>query len=132
MHLTLYSDGGSRGNPGPSAFGFVIYDKSKKLMEEGKFIGKQTNNVAEYMGVYAGIIKAKELGATRLDIILDSELIVRQLNGQYKIKNNNLKKIHKNILSELGEIKWNVKHVKRDLNKEADAVVNMVLDSYEK
>ncbi len=129
MHLTLYADGGARGNPGPAAGGFVIYHKGKKLEEGGKFLGNQTNNVAEYLAVYMGVIKARELGATKLDIILDSELIVKQLNREYKVRKKELYKIYKDILKELDRIEWTAKHVKRELNKEADAIVNMILDA---
>jgi ribonuclease HI len=131
MHLILYSDGGSRGNPGPSAFGYVIYNLDRKqIANGGKYLGKSTNNIAEYMGVYAGVLKAKELGAIELQIYLDSQLIVRQLNGQYQVKQPELIKIYDKLMIELKDIKWTVKHIPRKQNAEADAIVNMVLNTH--
>jgi ribonuclease HI len=131
MHFKMYTDGGSRGNSNtsPAAIGFVIYDQSNRVIIKGsKYIGKATNNVAEYMALYYGLIKIKELNCTKVDLFLDSELVVKQVQGKYKIKNDNLKKINDKIMVELKDIEWTITHVRREYNKEADALVNQELD----
>lgn len=128
--MTLNTDGGARGNPGPSGIGIVLRNDSKEIIFElGKCIGIGTNNVAEYTALVTGIEKALEKGATSLSCFLDSELIVKQLNGLYKVKNKDLKvywdKI-KNLEKKFKEISY--KHVYREDNKEADLLVNKALD----
>jgi ribonuclease HI len=126
----MYTDGGARGNPGPSAIGVVIYDKNnKKISEISKYIGTTTNNVAEYTALYIGVLKLKELKCKEVDMYLDSELIVRQLNGQYRIKDRKLKELYNKVTESLEGIEWKAMHVKRNLNKEADALVNKALDN---
>jgi len=130
MKLIINADGGSRGNPGPSASGVVIYDEKGKLIEKfGKFLDKQTNNYAEYMGVIIAMEKAIELGADELEFKLDSELLVKQLNREYKVKSESLAqlflKIH-NLQANFKKVVY--KHVYREQNKEADEMVNKVLD----
>ncbi|HSE28984.1 MAG TPA: reverse transcriptase-like protein [Candidatus Saccharimonadales bacterium] len=129
-HLIIYADGGSRGNPGPSASGFVILDSSEKLIfEGGKYLGITTNNQAEYNAVRFALDKARELGGREIEVRLDSLLVVNQLNGVYQIKNRDLWPIHtyiKNISKEFKHISFS--HVRREFNKEADAMVNKILD----
>ena len=130
-HLNLYTDGGSRGNPGPAAAGFVIIDDSGKTLEaEGRFLGEATNNQAEYQGLIIGLEKLKEVGADTVTVYMDSELIVKQLLREYKVKNAELAILFVkawNLTLEFKKI--NFVHVLRDKNKEADAQVNKALDA---
>lgn len=128
--VIIYSDGGSRGNPGPSAAGFVIMNKDGEVVcEGGAYLNHTTNNVAEYEAVYLGLEKAQELGVKRIDFRVDSQLVVNQLNGVYKIKNLDLRPIHDRIveLSQQFE-KVTYAHVLREYNQLADGVVNKILD----
>jgi ribonuclease HI len=130
MHYKMYTDGGSRGNPGPAAIGYVIYNSNNVKVNSGtKYIGNTTNNVAEYMALYYGIQQLKQINCTKIDLFLDSELVVKQVQGKYKIKNDNLKKINDKIMIELKDIEWTITHVRREYNKEADALVNQTLDN---
>lgn len=129
--IIIYSDGGSRGNPGPSAAGYVIKDKNNKLVYEGgAYLGITTNNQAEYHGVRLGLEKANELGAKTIDYYIDSMLVVNQLNGQYVIRNRELWPIHeriKELISEFEKVAF--RHVKREFNQQADSMVNKILDA---
>jgi len=128
---TIYSDGGSRGNPGPSAAGYIIKDKSDRLIYEGgAYLGITTNNQAEYHGVRLGLEKAKEMGIKSVDSYVDSMLVMNQLNGQYVIRNRELWPIHERI-KELTEQfdKVTFRHVKREFNQQADGMVNKILDA---
>ncbi len=128
--VVVYCDGGSRGNPGPSALGVVIKTIKGEIIEEiGEYLGIQTNNYAEYSAVIAAIDKLNELDVKEADFYLDSELAVRQLNGQYKVKNEGLKALHSKVLNSIGTMNISFTHVYREDNKEADAMVNQVLDS---
>ncbi len=130
--VVVYCDGGSRGNPGPSALGVVIKTIKGEIIEEiGEYLGIQTNNYAEYSAVIAAIDKLNELDVKEADFYLDSELAVRQLNGQYKVKNEGLKALHSKVLNSIGTMNISFTHVYREDNKEADAMVNQVLDSQE-
>lgn len=131
MHLIINADGASRGNPGPSAIGVIIKTPDNtKLVELSRFIGLGTNNEAEYIAVLHAIKEAKKLGATSITLFLDSELIVRQLQGIYKVKSVNLKKYYREITSLLGDFKAvSIQHVQRSLNSEADSLANKALDS---
>ena len=128
--LTIYTDGGARGNPGPGGIGVVIYDANrKKLAEISEPIGHATNNQAEYKAVIAAMKKAKELGAEELEFYLDSELIVKQLKREYKVKNADLAPLFLQIYNlEIGFKKVNFHHVPRERNKEADALANKAMD----
>ena len=130
MQLTLYADGGTRGNPGPSAAGAVLKDSSGKVIARiSKFLGTATNNQAEYAALIFGCEKACELGATELSIFLDSELVVEQISGRWKIKVPHLKKAAEKAHALLaGFKKWEIKHIPREKNFEADKLVNDVLD----
>lgn len=131
--IIAYSDGGSRGNPGPSASGYVLMDASEKVIYEGgTFLGITTNNIAEYQAVYLGLEKALELGATVVDFRLDSLLVVNQMNGIYRIKNAELAPINDRIRELMRQFdKVTFTHVRREYNKLADGMVNKILDEHE-
>ncbi len=130
--LIIYADGGSRGNPGPSASGFVILDAEERLIfEGGKYMGITTNNQAEYHAVKLALEKAVELRPRRISFRLDSQLVVNQLNGTYQIRNRDLWPIHVSIKELVGKFeKVTFMHVRREFNKEADAMVNKILDQH--
>jgi len=123
-------DGGSRGNPGPAAVAAIATDPSGEvLVERSETIGEATNNVAEYRALLLGIERASELGASELELVGDSELIVRQVKGEYKVKDATLRKLHaevKRALRSFGD--WSIRHVRREQNAEADRLVNQALD----
>lgn len=126
----LYTDGGSRGNPGPSASAIVICNLDNTVVEKsGKFLGTATNNQAEYTALLMGLERAKELGIKDLQVMMDSELVVKQIKGLYKIKNDQLIPIYekiKNLKSSFDNLSFT--YVPRALNKEADGEVNRILD----
>ena len=130
MKLTVNVDGGARGNPGPAAIGVIVRDETGGvLLERGEKIGSATNNVAEYKALILGIELAKELGADQVEMIGDSELIVKQVQGKYKVKNEGMKPLHAEAKAALaGFDSWEIRHVKRELNKDADRIVNEALD----
>lgn len=132
--LIIYTDGGSRGNPGPSAYGYVILSESNEIIhEEGKYLGINTNNFAEYTALIESLKKAHHLGAKIIEIRMDSELIVRQMTGVYKIKQPHLQELAKKCFEYLSKFtEYKFKHVRRELNKEADKQVNIALDEAEK
>jgi ribonuclease HI len=129
--LTVNVDGGARGNPGPAAIGVVVRNDDGAVVEAvGETIGRQTNNVAEYKALLRGIELASAHGATVVELIGDSELVVRQIEGRYKVKNADLKPLHakaKEMLSDFDN--WEIRHVKRAQNSDADALVNQALDN---
>ena len=130
MKLIAYADGASRGNPGPAAYGAVLCDlDGVELDVWGNPIGRATNNVAEYHGAIAAVEAAIERGATELELRLDSELIVRQLEGRYRVRNKQLKPLF-DQLSALTESldTFHATHVRRHLNQRADAMANEALD----
>ncbi len=131
MRLTVHVDGGSRGNPGPAAIAAVVSDENGEIVHEAKeTIGRATNNVAEYRALLLGIERAKQLGATEVDLVGDSELIIKQVRGEYKVKDAGLKPLHSAAQTALGDFsEWSLRHVKRHLNAEADALVNQALDA---
>jgi ribonuclease HI len=128
--LTVNVDGGARGNPGPAAIGVVLRDAGGEVLaERGERIGKATNNVAEYRALLAGIELAAEHGATELELIGDSELVVRQVEGRYKVKDGTLRELHGEVKRALaGFDAWTIAHVRREKNAEADRLVNAALD----
>ena len=130
MKLIINTDGGSRGNPGPAAIGVVIKNGTGKvLFKQGKCIGNTTNNQAEYQAVVWAIEKAKELSGTELEFRLDSELVVKQLNCEYKVKDAGLAQQFLKIFNARSKFKSvSFRHVRRELNEEADAMVNEALD----
>ncbi len=127
---TLRCDGGSRGNPGPGALGFVLADPAGAEIEaRGEYLGQVTNNVAEYRSLIAGLSAAVRHGAQPLCVAMDSELVVRQMTGRYRVKNAGLKPLHeqaKEVLKQLGRVRWT--SVPREDNGRADALVNEALD----
>jgi len=132
VKAVLYADGGSRGNPGPAAYGAVLFDANGETLREiSDFLGVSTNNVAEWSGLIAGLEAALELGVDELEVRLDSELVVRQLSGVYRVKQAHLIPLHAKAKSLLRRFSHSrVAHVRRALNKEADKLVNQVLDAH--
>ncbi|MCX8031509.1 MAG: ribonuclease HI family protein [Thermodesulfovibrionales bacterium] len=130
MRGILYCDGASRGNPGHAGIGVVLLlDGYKKTISE--YIGVTTNNVAEYKALLIGLQEAKKEGIKDIEINLDSELIVKQIRGIYKIKSPNLKSLYNEVITCLGEFrKFYINHIPRALNKEADKLANAALDKY--
>ncbi len=128
--VLVYTDGGSRGNPGPGAAGFVISDKSgNKLAAKGLFLGKVTNNVAEYTAVIEALKCSVNAGARIVTVYSDSELVVKQINGQYRVKSPQLKPFFSQVQELLSRFSsWKFVHVLREKNAEADRLVNMALD----
>jgi len=128
--IVAHIDGGSRGNPGPAAAGFVLSDsKGTRLQSKAVVLGRATNNVAEYTGLIRAIEAAGKMGAEELTVWSDSELLVRQINGQYKVKSELIAPLFQQAIDLLGQFKsWNVHHVTREKNKEADRLVNQALD----
>jgi ribonuclease HI len=128
--LTVNVDGGARGNPGPAAIAAVVRDGDGELVaERGERIGRATNNVAEYRALLLGIALASELGAEELELVGDSELIVRQVEGRYKVKHADMKELHAQVKKALAPFQsWSIRHVKRAQNADADALVNRALD----
>jgi probable phosphoglycerate mutase len=127
----LSTDGGARGNPGPAAYGYVLEsDDGHVLDARGEAIGVATNNVAEYRGLIAGLEKALELGVTEVEVVSDSELVVRQMQGDYKVKNETLRELHgraRELAGRLGKVSYTA--VRRAHNEVADRLVNDALDS---
>jgi ribonuclease HI len=123
-------DGGARGNPGPAAIAAVVQDPGGEVLEErGERIGEATNNVAEYRALLLGIERAAALGASEVELVGDSELIVRQVKGEYKVKDATLRELHRQVVSALKPFeRWSIRHVRREENTEADRLVNRVLD----
>ncbi|MBL7214478.1 MAG: phosphoribosylglycinamide formyltransferase [Phycisphaerae bacterium] len=128
--IIIHTDGGSRGNPGPGGAGFTLEDeKGNQLMARGIYLGETTNNIAEYTAIKEALKAAEELGAESIKLFSDSELLVRQLNGQYKVKSDNLKDYYIDCMALLGGFKgWQVTHVYREQNSRADALANEAMD----
>lgn len=128
--VTLYADGGSRGNPGPSACGYVLLDENDQvLVDKGIYLGITTNNQAEYQGLKSGLEEARRMGAKEVDVRLDSLLVINQMKDVFKVKNRDLWPIHQSIKELAGTFrKVTFTHVPRELNKMADAAVNRALD----
>ena len=129
--LTVNVDGGARGNPGPAAIGVVVRNDDGAVVEQvGETIGEATNNVAEYRALLRGIELASAHGADEVELIGDSELIVRQIEGRYKVKHADMKELHAKAKKMLaGFDSWSIRHVKRAQNSDADKLVNEALDN---
>ncbi len=126
---TLHTDGGARGNPGPAGIGYVLRRQDGGPVKHGEYIGIATNNQAEYTALIKGLERSLQNGVTGLDCFLDSELIVRQLQGRYRVKNNGLRPLFNKVLAlaeKFDSISYH--HVPREKNKEADRLVNQVID----
>ena len=124
-------DGGARGNPGPAAVGVVVATPEGEVLERrAERIGEATNNVAEYTALLRGIERARELGASELELVGDSELVVRQVQGAYRVKQEHLRPLRAEVIAGLGAFdSWSIRHVRREHNAEADALVNEALDA---
>lgn len=130
--LIINTDGGARGNPGPAGIGLVIKDEAGQLVYSfGGYIGETTNNVAEYSALVKALEESFNLGGTDLRIQMDSELIVKQMTGVYKIKEPTLQELASKALTILNKFNsYSFVHVRREFNKEADALVNKALDNH--
>ena len=128
--LLIYIDGGSRGNPGPAGIGIVIFnEKRHKIKEFNKYIGIATNNIAEYNAAIYGLQEALIEKADEVELNLDSELVVQQLKGEYRVKNSNIRPLFEQTLHLIsGFKKVDIKHINRDKNKEADKLVNKAIN----
>ena len=131
MKLVVNVDGGARGNPGPAAIGVVIRDaEGEVITDAAEAIGMATNNVAEYRALLRGIELAAQHGASELELRGDSELVVKQVRGEYKVKDAGLKPLHAEVRQALSAFSgWSFEHVRREQNAEADALVNQALDA---
>ena len=131
MKARLSTDGGSRGNPGPAAYGYVLEaEDGHVLAAHGEAIGRATNNVAEYSGLVAGMEKAAEVGVDELEVVSDSELLVKQMQGEYRVKNEALQDLFlqaSRLARKLDDVEY--RHVKRAHNELADRLVNEALDA---
>ncbi|MFA5776736.1 MAG: ribonuclease HI family protein [Patescibacteria group bacterium] len=128
--MTINTDGGSRGNPGPGACGAILKDRNENVVaQKSKFLGICTNNEAEYQGLILGLETALEMGADSAEVLMDSELVIKQLKGEYRVKNAKLSPLYqkvKELEQKIGEVSYFA--VPREQNKLADAIVNKVLD----
>ena len=131
MTCTLFADGGSRGNPGPAASGAVLFAQDGSVIAEvGEYLGVATNNVAEWRALLAGLAKARELGFDDIAVRMDSELVVRQVTGVYRVKHADLIPLAAKARALLRDFKHvDIRHVPRKENAAADAVVNQYLDA---
>ena len=128
----LYSDGACRGNPGPAAVGAILYKEGSNdpLATISKKIGRATNNIAEYRALVEGLKCALELKCDNIIILLDSELVVKQIQGKYRVKNEQLRSLHQSVIELLNEYQsWTISHIPREKNKEADKLANQALDA---
>lgn len=144
MRLVIYTDGGARGNPGPAGIGVAMYRKGAKVTKEpkgakdlelvekwGRYIGETTNNQAEYQALLAALQRARELGATEVDCMMDSELVVKQLNREYKVRDPDIAVIFVKVWNETLYFKRiTFQHIPRERNKEADKMVNAAIDEH--
>ncbi|HEX6789278.1 MAG TPA: ribonuclease HI family protein [Gaiellaceae bacterium] len=131
MTIRLFTDGGARGNPGPAAYAYVIEDEDGVVLaQHGERIGVATNNVAEYRALIEGLSRALELGVGPLEVVSDSELMVKQMRGEYRVKNDALRELQQQAARrarEVGEVSYT--HVRRAHNELADRLVNEALDA---
>ena len=128
---TVYSDGGSRGNPGKSAYAFVVVKEGRVVFQDTRFLGIHTNNYAEYRGLIAGISKMLEMNADEVEFVMDSELVIKQMNGEYKVKSPKMQELHKDakiLSSMIDKVKFT--HVRRsnEYISRADALLNHTMD----
>ena len=130
MKVVVHVDGGARGNPGPAAAAAVVSTPEGEVLDEvAELLGRATNNVAEYRGLLLGLRRARELGATDVEVVNDSELVAKQITGAYKVKHPDMRPLHAEALAALGGFeRWTVRSVPRALNAQADALVNAALD----
>ena len=129
MELTIYTDGASRNNPGEAGAGVLILRGNNPVGRLARYLGRTTNNIAEYSAAIMGLEYAVQAGASRVTLLADSELLVKQLNGEYKVKNAGLKPLHakaKELIAKIGSVA--VQYIPREKNKEADALANKAID----
>ncbi len=128
--LVVHVDGGARGNPGPAAIAAVLTTPAgEPIFSEGRAIGPATNNVAEYRALLLGIERARALGAREVELVGDSELVVKQVKGEYRVKEAGLRELHGEVREALaGFDRWSIRHVRREHNADADDLVNRTLD----
>jgi ribonuclease HI len=131
VKAVVHVDGGARGNPGPAAAAAVVSGPDGQVLDKAhEFLGVTTNNVAEYRGLLLGLSRARELGATEVEVVNDSELISKQVNGEYKVKHPDMKPLHAQAMKDLAAFdRWKVRSVPRAENAAADALVNEALDA---
>ena len=131
MRLVVHVDGGARGNPGPAAAAAVLSTPDGAVVDEAtELLGRQTNNVAEYRGLLLGLARARALGADEVDVVNDSELVAKQVNGEYKVRHADMKPLHAEAAAALaGFARWSIRSVPRARNAAADALVNQALDA---
>lgn len=131
QHIVIHTDGGSRGNPGPAAAAYILSEPGGKTIEsKGFLLGKTTNNVAEYAGLLRALNAAKQRQAKTICAYTDSELMARQINGQYRVKSPNLRELYADCMQLLNSFdKWKVAHISRDKNSRADKLANRALDA---
>ncbi|HHT9154319.1 MAG TPA: ribonuclease HI family protein [Candidatus Tripitaka sp. YC43] len=129
--VVLYVDGAARGNPGKAGIGVVLRDKRDKVIEEaGQYIGETTNNVAEYRALLEGLKRSLARGVKVVEIFSDSELMVRQINGKYRVKSQSLLHLYMEAMKLLSSLThWKIAHIPREQNSRADALANMAIDS---
>ena len=129
--LLIYTDGAARGNPGPAGTGAILRDveSGAVVAELARFLGVRTNNYAEWTAVEDALREALRLGATHVDLRMDSELVARQISGRYRVRHADLKPIHASVMAMLGQLDgYTVGHVPRELNKDADRLSNVAVD----
>jgi ribonuclease HI len=131
VKVVVHVDGGSRGNPGPAAAAAVVTSPDGEVLDEAaEVLGRTTNNVAEYRGLLLGLARARALGADEVEVVNDSELVAKQVNGLYKVKHPDMRPLHAEATKALRDFRaWTVRSVPRAQNAAADALVNEVLDA---
>jgi ribonuclease HI len=130
MRVIVHVDGGARGNPGPAAAACVISSPEGDLLaEQVQLLGPATNNAAEYRALLLGLARARELGASEVEVVGDSELIAKQVRGEYKVRHETMRGLHREAMAALSEFEdWSIRSVPREQNAHADALVNSALD----
>jgi ribonuclease HI len=130
VKVIVHVDGGARGNPGPAAAACVVSDPRGDVLEEhARLLGTATNNVAEYRALLLGLERARALGATEVEVVNDSELVAKQVQGVYKVKHEAMRPLHREALAALKQFeRWSIRSVPRAENAHADALVNAALD----
>jgi ribonuclease HI len=131
VKVVVHVDGGARGNPGPAAAAAVVSSPDGDVLDEAsEFLGVATNNVAEYRGLLLGLARAKALGADEVEVVNDSELVAKQVNGQYKVKHAAMRPLYSEAMQALRDFeRWSIRSVPRAKNADADALVNQALDA---
>jgi ribonuclease HI len=131
VKVVVHVDGGARGNPGPAAAAAVVSTPDGEVLDEAsELLGVATNNVAEYRGLLVGLERARALGATEVEVVNDSELIAKQVNGEYKVKHAAMRPLYLDAMAALREFEsWSIRSVPRAQNADADALVNQALDN---